>query len=1284
MSTKARRRIALVLFCALLLVLLRLALNPLLGIILVRVFKEGTGCEVSVRTSHVYFFPIRGEVTGAVIRHPSEPPDHGFRADRLALTFPLGRALTGDIRLEHFVIEGASALSSGSETGFRNTLAFLFPPPPPVPPPPSRLEKLFSGAQFHVTDIAIHTPPRPGVHFKFEQEGVNIEAETVGLSFVEQNSDPKKPYDLAVSGKNATLDLPGLNRVTLGSLTAETIIGLGRLKVVSSTIDRDEYPQFHASMSGDFGLKEPHDLTMSYKLKSAIEFLRTIPQLSSHLPRGELAAEGTVKGLFRAPELDTALNIDFERVENRFVRAECMIDSLKTRLTFAHGTLTASDIEVDDVGSGGYFSMAVAPPFPFTAMFELAFDQSKDIIKRCYPAAGTRAPGEALPSDTEALSVLHAAFTDSTHAMVVTGTAAPQSVAATVRSELFTENFEAKSRFAMEATVREGTVEVKLNEEGTTPRIDAAGAERRAEESASSTPVVWKQAGHVAAHLIYDSVKARITALDLQVNQYPARRLLMRIGAFLSRSTVDRFNRLAADETTLDASLSVQGPVQPLSLDGTGMLTVSGLHLLGMQDVQLEVPVQLQGGAWVVETAQLETAAGRVTGKARSNASGQVTGELRTDGIRLWDIPATQSIPQSMVGLLKGEMGFELGSGGPLFKGNLDILGPPSAGEEVLLKVSAQGGESKSAIDINGADGKLTGQVTIDRAKGLVANLQANNVVLSAAGLPADSSTVTGSFAYTAPPSNLGGGSGTLKLSDLRLNRQQHRIRNAGPLVFDIRNGDLHFSSVTLEVADQHLKISGSVSPKTGWNTSLSGSWELGTVLPQVNAVESITGTIRGDITVTGPFAEPRPSGPVSVENFGLSMLVGDNIIGFSNGKFVAQFDGDGITAPDISVRLGSGTVRGRAHALHLFSPVDRDVQVQLGFEDIALAPMEHLSFVASGELDFMQLGSSTPRLTGNIDVQRAEYENQVKLARLIRGLTDFFTGRSVARRRSARSASTAGDAVALDINIRGDRNLIIDTNVVQTELGMNLHLVGSVGNPLIDGKVTAIEGVFGLGANEFDLVSGELLFASALGTLEPRVSIVGETTVRQRAGDEYLVQLIVRGPLSAADVRFHSDSNLSQEQIVALFGLGAEFDDLNWITDARQRSLAELLNPTSNLSIEQRLRGLTGFSDIKVDSALSPETGEFVPRLVAKRPVVGDVGLTLESELAGNQVSTASVDYLLTQYLTVFSGWRSTAANRTASTGSGSGSYEVGVRYHRTFPGLKLIPRDLSEEADD
>ena len=174
---------------------------------------------------------------------------------------------------------------------------------------------------------------------------------------------------------------------------------------------------------------------------------------------------------------------------------------------------------------------------------------------------------------------------------------------------------------------------------------------------------------------------------------------------------------------------------------------------------------------------------------------------------------------------------------------------------------------------------------------------------------------------------------------------------------------------------------------------------------------------------------------------------------------------------------------------------------------------------------------------------------------------------------------------------------------------------------------------------------------------------------------DTYQVIIDIGGTVTRPTVSFSSDSGLAERDIVSLLFFGGQIEELSLLklsTESSRISYGEILNPSSDLSVTERLTALASFSDVSIDTVSPLSSTELVPVVSATRPIIEGVDLVLRTELSSNQRSSASIAYSLTTYLSMIATW----SNRSAiNTRSGSSTMGVGLRYRRSFPGLRVFP---------
>jgi autotransporter translocation and assembly factor TamB len=134
----------------------------------------------------------------------------------------------------------------------------------------------------------------------------------------------------------------------------------------------------------------------------------------------------------------------------------------------------------------------------------------------------------------------------------------------------------------------------------------------------------------------------------------------------------------------------------------------------------------------------------------------------------------------------------------------------------------------------------------------------------------------------------------------------------------------------------------------------------------------------------------------------------------------------------------------------------------------------------------------------------------------------------------SRESSPSAFDALGLDLAVKSADDVLLDAVDGRLLVGVDLKLAGSVGAPVLGGRLTAAPGgqVF-MSGRTYDIDSAVLDFSRGAG-FEPYVQALARTRV-----SDYSVLADVTGPATRTTTRFASTPPLGQEDIVALLTAG-------------------------------------------------------------------------------------------------------------------------------------------------
>lgn len=217
------------------------------------------------------------------------------------------------------------------------------------------------------------------------------------------------------------------------------------------------------------------------------------------------------------------------------------------------------------------------------------------------------------------------------------------------------------------------------------------------------------------------------------------------------------------------------------------------------------------------------------------------------------------------------------------------------------------------------------------------------------------------------------------------------------------------------------------------------------------------------------------------------------------------------VAYPDFQLAGGTLAITGRGLAFEIPEDLRTEVDADLEF---ALSP-------------------DAPALTGRVTILRGSYREPISL-----------TGQLLASRVEVVAAAPEeaepgfADRIALNLSVVSAEDLVIDNNYGRLELASNLKVIGTLGQPVLAGRLTVQEGgeVF-LGGQRYQVRRGTVDFTSAT-RIEPNVDLALETRVQR-----YDITLEVSGTPEMLEASLRSPG-LSQEDVVSLLLTGRLADE--------------------------------------------------------------------------------------------------------------------------------------------
>ena len=418
-------------------------------------------------------------------------------------------------------------------------------------------------------------------------------------------------------------------------------------------------------------------------------------------------------------------------------------------------------------------------------------------------------------------------------------------------------------------------------------------------------------------------------------------------------------------------------------------------------------------------------------------------------------------------------------------------------------------------------------------------------------------------------------------------------VPDIGPLVPQIP-GPLSVSGRAAQQGDRYAldvdvtgpsgtqaSIDGTVGTDATLDLDVAGTAPLGLANAFIDP-NRVGGTARFDLRVSGPAALDSVTGTVSTSGASISLPA----------------LGNGLDAIDATIRLAGGQAQIQATAapqtggriqvsgpVGLSAPFDADLSAQF---DITLEDPRLYTADLRGDVRVTGPLTGGAVIGGRIVVDGAEISVPNTGITAIGDLPDIThvnapAGVRTTLDRAGQDLADTGDegegaggtgaAFGLDLTIDAPGRIFVRGRGLDAELGGRLQLQGTTANPVTSGGFELIRGRLDILEQRFTLDEGSITFQ---GDLTPFVRLVAVTTT-----EAITARIVVEGPADEIEVRFESDPDLPQEEILAQIFFGRDLSQLSAIQALQLANSVATLTGRGSGGLLDNLRGEAGLDDL-------------------------------------------------------------------------------------------------------
>ncbi len=446
---------------------------------------------------------------------------------------------------------------------------------------------------------------------------------------------------------------------------------------------------------------------------------------------------------------------------------------------------------------------------------------------------------------------------------------------------------------------------------------------------------------------------------------------------------------------------------------------------------------------------------------------------------------------------------------------------------------------------------------------------------------------------------------------------------NDSDILFTADDTFIKFPDFKLRSGTTSVSFQGEFRYGDYYDIMVYGASSLAPLKAFSDRITLLRGNANYVLAVQGPWQKPNVNGGIDIKGGAFGIQGIPQRLAEVNGY--SYFEDDVVVIDNLEAKLGGGDIEVKGvMTLEGLSP--KSVNLDMLLDDVNVTITTGLKANIGGSIIFRGLPAER-LLTGEITINRAEYKDRI----------EYKSWLLKVRQTEALGIARKGpfDEVKLSLKLYGDEDIVIDNNLATAELEMDLLLRGTVGQPLLLGRIESNEGKVYFRNSVFRLAHATADYSDSIYT-DPYVDIVSETTVKG-----YHVWLTLEGKLDHLDMTLLSDPELEDEEILSLLTVGEFGESLRGLEGSIGAAEASsvIAGKFQDL-VEERFRELTGVTRFTIEPYVSRKTGAITPRVsVSKGLAREDLYVTYSSSISTSEEQEIVLEYVINRNVSLQGG---------------------------------------------
>lgn len=312
------------------------------------------------------------------------------------------------------------------------------------------------------------------------------------------------------------------------------------------------------------------------------------------------------------------------------------------------------------------------------------------------------------------------------------------------------------------------------------------------------------------------------------------------------------------------------------------------------------------------------------------------------------------------------------------------------------------------------------------------------------------------------------------------------------------------------------------------------------------------------------------------------------------------------------NIKHFKGKVGGGAVSLHgeggLFPFVASELALKVQSASVNLEATGPITF--SSDL-MAQFGHGVEKdiLTGSIILSKMDYQKDISVGSILMNSL-----KKTSKLEKGLDKTTTFNP-RLSIDISGQNNLSVDTDLIKTHLSANVQLTGTLNRPIVRGNISLLNGIIYFQQQNFELSRGVISLEDG-ENIKPFIDVSGKTTAVDQGSDqenEYTLTLSVEGyPLEedGLKISLHSAPQLEENKIFSLLLWGTTGGS----EDMGQAGTLAIATVSNMIGITKQIKKNFQLTRFTIAPRYSEVDDKTVLKLIAVKEIYDHLFLELES----------------------------------------------------------------------